>query len=309
MKMDNRQDDAIAWHVRLGNPDATGDDWADFTDWLEADPANADAYDAVAMADATLAEARGTSASANNDNLPIQTSWHQRRGFFAIAAGVALAVVATPYLLSGRSLEEFSTRPGETRDIALGDGSHIILNGDTKLKLDRKSNRFAELASGEALFSIRHDSAKPFEVQIGDATLRDIGTIFNVRHDDGELDVAVSDGAVQYNPDGEGLTVPAGNWLQIANGQRVPIVKAIDKASVAGWRTGILTYQEQRLSILAADLSRSLGTKVTVSPDIANRQFSGSIRVERDQSLLFSRLEALLAIHATHSDKGWQLTS
>jgi transmembrane sensor len=309
MVMDNRMDEAIAWQVRLHAIAATGTDWAEFTLWLEADPAHAEVYDALSLADADLTEALFLVKDADNDNDAVPQRWNQRRGTFAVAASIALALMASPLLLSGRALETVSTKAGETRQVALADGSQIILNGDTRIQIDRKSNRFARLESGEAVFTIQHDAAHPFELEAGGATLRDIGTVFNVRQDEDGLDVAVAQGAVQYNPRQQALTINAGQHLVVGRKPGALVLSKIDAQTVGGWRIGLLTYRGEALDRIAQDLSRSLGSRVMVAPELANRRFSGTIRVEQDQKLQFHRLESLLGVRATHSDKGWQLSS
>jgi len=312
MPVESKIDEAIGWHIRLSNPAASADLWSEFTDWLEIDPANAHAYDAIALADDDLSE---TLAVANtdlqlpqNDNVPVPVKWYQRRGLRALAASVAVALLATPMLLSGRDLQTYETRPGETREIALPDGSQIAMNGGTRLLLDSKTKRFAKLESGEAIFSIRHDAANPFVVEAGGATLQDVGTVFNVRQDDGSLEVSVADGAVRYNPTAEAVTIAAGNKLQVSKSKPVPVVSKADAKTVAGWRNGQLSYQDVPLSTIAVDLSRAIGEKVSIPGNLRNRRFTGVIRVEKDRKLLFRRLEGLLGVRAQHSASGWQLT-
>ncbi|MEG8031242.1 DUF4880 domain-containing protein [Sphingomonas aurantiaca] len=53
--VDAAADEAVAWHLRL--PGAGAEEWHAFTDWLEADPAHGDAYDALTRADAELDDA------------------------------------------------------------------------------------------------------------------------------------------------------------------------------------------------------------------------------------------------------------
>ena len=308
-------DEAIAWHVRLQGPAADGVLWAEFTAWMEADSAHVDAYDAVALADDRLSdELAETRASENdaplatNDNEPGVRPWYRRTAFLSIAASLILALFLSPMLLRSPGMEAITTQPGETREIALGDGSTIALNGGTTIHLDRKAERFARLDSGEAIFTIKHDSARPFVVETGDGTLRDLGTIFNVRQSASGLEVGVSEGSVQYDPGVQAVTVTAGRQLRVQRGKSKAVVTTIDPASVGGWRQGRLSYHDASLATIALDLTRSLGTPVTVSPDLASRRFSGVIRVDRDEAKLFRQLESLLGVHARHSAKGWQLT-
>ena len=313
MTVERHQDEAIAWHVRLSAAAASGNDWALFTDWLESDPAHATAYDAVALADAELTESLAVAttdhALPQNDNEPEVAPWHLRRGLLAVAASVALAVLVVPSLIPDRSFRTFVTQPGQKRAIALPDGSQIVMNGGSRLELDSGSNRFARLGEGEAVFAIRHDASNPFIVETAASTLRDVGTIFNVRQDEDGLELTVSEGSVEYNPKQERVTVAAGNRLQISRGQPSPRFSKVDPAAVAGWQRGQLTYNEATLKMIAIDLERSLGNPVSVSKDVAGRRFTGVIRVEKDQTLLFRRLESLLGVRANPSGKGWQLTS
>jgi transmembrane sensor len=315
MSVEQRMDEAIAWHLRLSNPAASAHDWAEFTNWLDADPVNADCYDSVAVFDADLTDTlqitKSDTALPQNDNEPALAGnkWYQRRGFLAVAASAALAVLISPALMSSRDLQGYETKLGETREIGLSDGSQIAMNGGTRLTLDRKTNRFARIDAGEAVFTIRHDAANPFVVETADSTLRDLGTVFNVRQDMYGLEVAVAKGSVQYNPRSDAITVTAGNRLTISRDRPIPVISKTDPTSVGGWRQGRLTYQATPLSVIALDLTRTLGTPVSVSKDVAGRRFTGVIRIDQDRTILFHRLESLLSIRAKHTANGWQLTS
>jgi transmembrane sensor len=313
MQVERKIDEAIAWHIRLSDPAASAVAWTEFTAWLDADPANTEAYDTIALADTDLSEvirvAQIDALKPMNDNQPFPLRWYRRRGLQVIAASVAAVLLASPLLLSGRDLQTYATRPGETREILLPDGSQIAMNGGTTLQVDGKTHRFARLETGEAVFTIRHDAANPFIVETDDATLQDVGTIFNVRHDDDSLEISVADGSVRYNPQSDAVTVAAGSKLVVSKARPVPIVSKSNAKNVAGWRQGQLSYQDTRLDMIAVDLSRATGEKVRVSTDLGNRRFTGMIRVEKNRKLLFRRLEGLLGVRAEHTASGWLLTS
>lgn len=200
MTHEDRVDEALMWHIRMSDQAASVDDWGAFTEWLEADVANADAYDQVAMADDQLSHILAQALTPNlaqNDNEHEPVKWYQRWAFRGLAATLVMALLASPMLLPSRDLNLYTTRPGEVREIALNDGSKISMNGGTRLYLDATSQRFAQLESGEAAFSIRHDASNPFVVETGAAKLLDVGTVFNVRRDGDNLEVAVAKGAVR----------------------------------------------------------------------------------------------------------------
>ncbi len=301
-------DAAISWRIRLTALSASDADWAAFTDWLAVDPEHGDAYDSVAHADLGYSDAlaKALKKPPSNDNAPLP--WFRRRGFMAFAASVGLALVATPFITGGRDLETFQSNPGETRMIALNDGSRIHLNGGTRIELDRNDDRFAKLESGEAAFTILHDSANPFRLQTPGGELVDVGTLFNVRIDEAGLEIAVGEGAVRYDPSGEAVLVAAGNQLVVSANVAKPIVSATEPGSVASWRTGRLSYRDAPISRLALDLSRAFGVPVLADPKIAGRRFSGTIRINRVQALTMRTVQGLLGVRAKPSRSGWQLT-
>src|SRR5687768_4854887 len=266
--------EAIGWVIRLH--DAGETDWEAFTLWLEADPAHSAAYDRAALADAE-AETMPPSRPAR-PILPAPPPVFAppapgrrvgRRAFlgWGMAASVAL-IAGYASLGTGSGAYSLETAPGQRRQIALADGSRIELNGGTRVTLDRERPRFARLERGEALFRVVHNSARPFEVEAGDARLRDLGTVFNVVHDSGMLEVAVSEGAVLYNPGREAAELKPGMGLRKVQG--APLwIGSLDKAAVGGWYEGRLTYSGAPIARIAADLSRNLGVDIRPADEVA----------------------------------------
>ena len=302
----DRRDEAIRWHVRLSGETASGSDWAEFNDWLDADPANAAAYDQVALDDARLSQIV-EQGRARNDNQARPRPLSRSGLVAAIAASVAITTLAGGAFWSAHGLKRFQTQPGETREIELADGSQMVLNGDTRVVVDPRTGRFARLERGEALFVVAHDAAHPFVVEASGAVLKDLGTRFDVRQAGETLDVSVAEGAVAYNPDGEALTIRAGQRLSRASRKAALVLKPFPREAVAGWRQRKLVYQDATLQEVAVDLSRLLGKDVQVSPELAGRRFTGVIRVDPDRALFLRRLEGLLGVHTEQNEAGWRL--
>lgn len=303
---DESMEAAIAWTIRLKHGSA--DDWRALTAWLEADPGNLAAWDEVSQLDDTLgALPRSPTRPAAATPAPSRGGGTPRRWAYGggIAAALAGAIAVTS--LQGPATYALETRPGEQRSVTLADGSRLDLNGGTRLVLDRDNPRFARLERGEALFTVVHDEARPFEVQAGRAVLQDLGTVFDVVHEGGQLRVAVAEGAVMYNPAGERVRLDPGMKLTDAGGDRVAVA-AIDPATVGGWTDGRLSYNATPILAVAADLSRNVGVPVRVDRTIAARPFTGVIVLDPDRELLFGRVAALLGVRAVRAGDGWTLT-
>lgn len=303
--------EALGWVIRLR--DAGDADWEAFTHWLEGDPAHAAAYDEAALADAeaeTLLPPRPVKRIpiAPLPPPPARAPRVGRRAFLGWGVAASLALVAGYATLStGSGAYSLETAPGERRQVALADGSRIELNGGTRVTLDRERPRFARLERGEALFRVVHDSSRPFEVEAGEARLRDLGTVFNVVHDGGTLEVAVSEGAVLYNPHREATNLRPGMGLRKVRGE--PLwVGALDREAVGGWREGRLIYSGAPIARIAADLGRNLGVEVRPAESVARRPFSGVIMLDGDRDRALQRASALLGLSLERSGNGWMLT-
>jgi transmembrane sensor len=305
--------EAVAWCVCLSHDNPSTTDWSCFVDWLEADPSHNAAYDAVSLADAAYGAAleieHSAKLHAENDDEPESVSEMSTRRWIAGAALLGIAALtffALPFFSEPKQ-QKYETRPGETRIVSLPDGSQIALNGDTQIKIDATSHRFAQLVRGEAAFMVKHDTTRPFIVDVAGAKLQDVGTTFNVKNYNGIVDVAVAEGAVRYNPDSQAISLVAGDRLRMTKANPLPVVTKADPLAAIGWRERRLTYQNADLVEIVGDLSRAIGTQGSVSPALSDRKFSGVIRIGQDQSKLFHRLEALLSVHVQHRAKGWQL--
>lgn len=307
------EQEAALWVIRLR--EANEEEWNAFTSWLEADPAHLAAYDEAALVDAE-AEEMLPRMDPSEPSQPIPAFRHQpadtkgahgRRAFMGWAIAASL-LLTTGYVALGGSggTSVIETRPGERRQVALEDGSRVELNGGTRLVLDEGRPRFARLERGEALFHVVHDASQPFEVEAGEALLRDMGTVFNVVLEKASLEVAVSEGAVLYNPGREAKNLAPGMSLRKSAGALR--VDHVDPGSVGGWHQGRLLYSAAPVSRVAADLSRNVGVPVTASPDVAARPFSGVIMLGGDPGAVLARTAALLGLSVRQTADGWILT-
>jgi len=298
---------ARGWAIALRDP--AFDDWDGFTGWLEADTRHAAAYDAACDTDAAVVALFSTPAPiAMPEPRPAPSRFSRRwvAGGGAVAAALALAFVYTgsdpasaPYTIA--------TRAGVSQTIDLEPGTQIVLNGDSRVTLDRERPRYASLDRGEALFVVRHDDARPFIVDVGAAKLVDLGTVFNVARTDEATRVAVSEGVVMYNPDSDAVRLEAGKSLEVADGRLT--VRSVSLDAVGSWREGTLVYDNALLPQVVSDLSRSLGVAVTLSPDLRARRFTGTLAVKGSPADVLPRVAPLLGGVASSNDGGWTVSS
>ena len=275
--VDDIDEAAARWHA-MQYDDAM--DWDGFTRWLEADPRHRPAYDAIALLDARIDAALPVLRHALGTEPPIRTLRPRRAIGWALAGTAAAAVAAIGIaFMPGNPIPAptiYRTAQGQVRDVQLADGSSTTLSPGSMLKVSGAS-RDPLVLNGSARFDIRHDPARPIEIRVGDYSIRDVGTRFEVSASGGMLRVAVTEGRVavrSLNAGGE-VEVPAGQVLTATDSRSAPALTAIRPATPGGWRTGRLTYDDVPLGLIAADIARYSGKSIVVDPRIAKQRFSG----------------------------------
>ena len=126
-------------------------------------------------------------------NIPVRKfSWLSAAAAILILGGISLLFLQhNPMSLSRKRTEtialltETVTNAGELKEIQLPDGTSIFLNGNTRIRYDRKnfaSNRKFFLDRGEAFFRVRRDTLHPFKIETGSVSVAVLGTSFNVNN-------------------------------------------------------------------------------------------------------------------------------
>lgn len=304
---------AIQWHLKLRDADEAT--WEAFAAWLAQDASHARAYDEVERLDETLesllpgVEFQRAAAPTPNPRRTSRWRW-PRVGYYgaALAASLAAIIVFAPRFLTDRY--EVVTGPGQHLSVMLDATTEVSLNGATRVTLDHRNVRFAAVLSGEALFRVRHDSAKPFRVLVGENRIEDVGTVFDVVRETGEIRVSVAEGEVVYQARGHEVPLSGGQGVLDATGSAGLRLTATPAAAVGAWQEGHLVYSGEPLSQVAADLARSLGVRIAVDPAIARRSFSGAIVLSGTGTgaAELHRLQPVLNVALEENADGWTLT-
>jgi transmembrane sensor len=308
--------EASQWFAKVRSANLSDADWLALTLWLEGDPRHSAAFDELERLWVDL-----DGAAVRDDATPASTvtpfrdrasrapkrqaqRWPWAAG---LAAAAALALFfALPDLQSHTGAQTFATGRGQTREIALSDGSHIALNAASQIsvRLERNSRRVT-LADGEASFQVAHDANRPFFIRAGDREIRVVGTEFNVERRAQQLAVTVRRGIVAVgtrrgNELQEEFRLTASQRLDHHEGATFSTVSWVDPEDAFAWRGGRLVYRHAPLAKVAADLSRHFPKTISVSPDAADLPFTGVLRLDNEAAVV-RRLETFLPVTASHT--------
>ncbi len=310
---------ALDWTIRV--QDSGFSDWGGLTEWLDADPRHAAWFDRLTVRDAEGADRLSENAAPSlpAPPAPVHIFAPKRsrpsRGWMRLAAGLAVPVaLAGGWLVHDRlgndgarapATFEVATRPAEQRALTLADGTRIAIAGATRLSIDPAA-RQATLLTGRATFHVVHDTARPFNVRLGDLTVTDVGTVFDLHRRDGGAEIAVAEGVVRLDGAGSGQRVCAGQIVRVSDGAP-PQIAAIAPADVGSWKDGRFDYADASMAEIAADLAAATGVPVRASPDVAERRFAGSIRIAGDPGHALLAVAPFLGVSVRHEASGWVL--
>lgn len=198
---------------------------------------------------------------------PVKTISIVRSGWFKVAAAVILLVglgAGVLYLnnsgILSRQITVIAGNDQRNVHVSLPDGSSIYLNRNSELSY-RKNFGIKErdvMLKGEAFFDIAPDKTKPFVIDAGRASVKVVGTSFNVITDnsDSAVEVFVKTGKVLvYDNTGNQSVQLDPGYVGVVN--TLKSEKALNKdPNYLSWNTGYLYYDGQKLDVVFRDLKR-----------------------------------------------------
>lgn len=209
-------------------------------------------------------------------------------------AALAGVLLMTASAIAGwrmlRDSASYGTATGEQRTVQLSDGSVLNLNARSRVSIHfSKAARQVELLEGEALFSVEHDPSRPFSVITSNATIRAVGTQFNVyRRQDGTT-VSVVEGAVQVTPDGAPSAArlfKAGEQATIGAGATVKR-QSLDVDDALAWRERRLVFENASLGEVIAEFNRYNAIQLRAMGTLATtKRLTATFSADKPQSLL-----------------------
>jgi len=240
----------------------------------------------------------GPRALGTRDYLRLAGRWQ-----YILAASLMLAVGALVwnYFLAG----VYTTGVGEQYALTLLDGSTVELNALSRVRIRYSSKeRRIELLEGQALFRVAHDKSRPFVVESPDATVRAVGTQFDIyrRHTGTTITVVEGTVAVGNSPDErtayrERLAAegPA-NEVYLGAGQQLTVAHSphgelhphhTDVHAATAWTEHRLVFKDAPLSEVVAEFNRHSRRPLRITdPTIKATRISGSFSSSDPATLL-----------------------
>jgi transmembrane sensor len=268
--------------------------------WLDADARHMKAYEHAELTLLMLCRVEGLRVATEARRPRPRRVWAWTGAGGALAAclaGAAWLILPPPAIESG---------PSQTLRVNLADGSVVSLAPGSSLRAaSRLTARSPTLLRGEAFFTVAHRGGAPFTVGVGDASVRVVGTRFDVhRSAEGRVRVQVEEGVVEVSPR------PSGPVSRLVAGQQAVLkdgstrIAALTGEAAGSWRTGQLSYVSAPLADVVEDLNRYRQTPLRVaSPAVGDLKVTAGFPIDQADHFLAS-LPKVLPVRLTRDVKG-----
>ncbi len=292
-----------------------------FSDWVKASEAHKASYDEFHLVWQGLdVVGRGSEGQALRaepvtlldrikDLFTIESFGLPQMGGACAALLLAALFMLDPSVSEQGEFERYQTAVSETQKQILADGSTVTLGANSQIEVSfSEAKRRVDLIRGQAFFEVSKDPARPFYVATGSATVRVVGTRFDVRRNRDKIKVTVEEGIVEVMRSASTETVTdaeaAVESKRLLAGQQVRVNpqvmgEVVPVETVASWREGRLEYRNARLAEVIADANRYYEGSITLgAAHLENLEVTTSYSVDQVDTMVTMLEQSLpLVVH------------
>ncbi|MEX0770910.1 MAG: FecR domain-containing protein [Balneolaceae bacterium] len=210
---------------------------------------------------------------------------------------------------------EIETGYGQRTHLNLDDGSRIVLNAGSRIRLpesfDNQDRREVYL-SGEAWFDVAPDTLRSFVVYTEQSVITVLGTKFQVQSYPAEdqVQVVVSEGSVALKepdkPD-ETAAILTRSQLAIISADGITTVETVGDLSVyLGWTEGKFVFDRSVLKDAIKRLERWYDVKIRIdpsSPDLPEKKLTASFEDHQPVREVLETIALKLDIHFVYDEQ------
>ncbi len=204
----------------------------------------------------------------------------------------------------------YATDYGETQQIALPDGSTVILNANSHLHYPKQwpeeSPREIWLR-GEAYFSVKKTGTpgnQRFVVHTDGLAIEVVGTTFNVNQREQTTRVVLTSGKVKLFRNGasQADAVMKPGELVVYSSQTQQLVQQTTETQLhTAWKENLLIFKDESLQNIGRTLKDRYGVTLRFgSPEIAQQRFTTTLPADRIE-VFFTLLSSSYTIQRTSS--------
>ena len=286
--------EAIDWLVALDC--GTADEQA-FDAWRNADPRHAAAFAQVAATWRRTADPRlsalldrpaDTSPPVSEPEI-VPPRMVSRRAVAGGAVAAVLGLGSAGAFLAWPRRAYAATAVGERQTIPLPDGSHAMLNTDTRVAWHFGETREFWVERGEAALLVRR-AEQPFRLHSDPIDARLSEGKFSLRLDPTGGQLLVLAGSAGTRAE----TILAGNSLTVSDGStRIAALSPDAIATATAWQNGKIVFNGMTLDRAITEFNRYLPDKIVLQQgDLASTRLGGEFLIDDPDTFLLGLQES-----------------
>lgn len=202
---------------------------------------------------------------------------------------------------------ELSVPEGSKCLITLEDGTRVWLNACSTLRYPVKftgGERRVEL-SGEGLFDVTHNPARPFIVEAGKTTMTVRGTKFNVRDFSDEIlaSTTLVEGRVEVGNQSGMVTLEPGMQAQTRGAGEPLSVREVDPTAYTAWTQDKIAFYSADLEEVLSDIRRWYRIDIRINVDPKAYTLTGKIPRDHSLAQVIDLIEAITDLELVMPDE------
>ncbi|MFN3881660.1 MAG: FecR domain-containing protein [Nitrincola lacisaponensis] len=288
-------DQACVWMARLWADDVSEQDRRAFSQWHDASPEHAAAWQRTLKLQSCFQ--RVSDPVAGYQILSRRRTPPSRRRFLTGCAvgilGLSGLAATDQYLPAGLSGADVQTRRGEWQEHQLADGSRLVLNTETSVDIHARSQlQQLQLYQGEFWMETAVE-ANPWRIRQRDGRLYPEAAHFSVRQHEQFTSVALYQGEMAIAPalHSQPLHLSAGQQLRFDQTGLLDLQPLTDRSP--DWLSRRLAVTDMSLSHFIDEVSRYRRGLIRVSNDLPDLQVSGVFSLQHPERILQQLTEIL----------------
>ncbi|WP_426584143.1 FecR domain-containing protein [Mucilaginibacter sp. R-33] len=260
--------------------------------------------DAVIDAQASLQKVKQRAAEIKNQQANV-VPMRGRYGWLKIAASIIFIAACAWIWFSRFSNPEVKLESqAVVRIDTLSDGTIVTVNKNTRLDHPEKftgDQRLVNLVKGEAFFNVAHNKAKPFVITAGEALIKVVGTSFNVKNVNGNIEIIVETGLVQVTDSRSKLMILLKPREVVSlNAKTGKFVKQHKQDNLYQYyRSKDLVFKNVKLSRLVTVLNEAYDSHIIIGrKELNDMEIAGSFNADNSLETMLHVIQLTLNIRA-----------
>lgn len=196
---------------------------------------------------------------------------------------------------------------GEYR-LVLTDGTRIMVNSESVVRypVHFSGDKREVWVSGEAYFDVVRNEKQPFIVHLDHATVKVLGTSFNVMayREEANTEITLVQGKVEVGTAGQQEILLPGYQIQVDNTTSRMENRKVDVTQYISWKEGILRFDDMPLGQLMNRLSRWYDITFEFrQEELKDRLFSGGLKKYEQLERILEMIQEINDVRFSVSDR------